>query len=322
MKNNKNKFIFFLLIKMNNENLFQNEYNDSFSNSNDNCYINSYPLNNYFNKGLYYNSNFQNDLNYYNVDNKKRNSFKIKNKKSSKMFKLNDPKLLEAYNEGYYGVSNIPKKYYIYPKFSNIELKKKTLSCSKENQILKNGKENNIDIIFNKILTKNNYNSNNFNKKNTLSSYINYPYPRLINISSNFFGQFHLSDSKNENLNSNIYNNSIINKSGEKNEKENQNENNLKEENNKEIDISLRIKDKKNIKIKGSGKIISNSSKQDNYTETKKENTKKIININDNEEDLNDTGNFYYINNNITKRNVPYQNIPDNISIDDQEEDD
>lgn len=301
---------------MNNENLFQNEYNDSFNNSNENCYINSYPLNNYENKGLYYNQNIQNESNYYNFDNKPGNHFKIKNSKRSKICNLNDPKLLEAYNEGYYGVSNVPKQYYIYPKFANIELNKGILSRSNEKQILKNNKEKNINIIVNKTLKKNENNSSNFNKNNTLSSYINYPYPRLINISSNFFRQFHLSNSKNENLNSNKYNDNMIN-----DEKGIQNKYNLNDENNNTFDNSLRIKNKENIKIKGSGKIF-NKSKENNLAEIEKEIIDKDAHINDNEEDLNDTGNFYFINNNITKRNIPYQNIPTNISIDDQNEDD
>ena len=34
---------------------------------------------------------------------------------------MNDPKLIDAYNEGYYGLNNIPKQYYIYPRFTKKE---------------------------------------------------------------------------------------------------------------------------------------------------------------------------------------------------------
>ena len=280
------------------------EYNDSVNNSNDNCYINSNPIDNYLNNGLYYNTKYNNGSNYYNIDAKSKNQKKLKNimSKKSKICNLNDPKLIEAYNEGYYGVNNVPKQYYIYPKFSNIEINKKpSTSKEKEKKSFKNNiseinnKKNNINNLYDNHLSKN-INSND----NILSSYINYPYPRLINISSNFFGQFHLS-------NSNI-NNNTINKKIENVEKES----NLY---NKTFDISLKIKDNKNIKIKGFGKTIDH-----NDFGNEKENIKNEFITDDNNDNLNDTGNFYYINNTITKRILPYNNLPDNISIDDEEE--
>ena len=173
----------------------QEEYNESFNNSNDNCFINSNPINKYLYNDIYYNENYKKSSNYYNIDNKSKNQkyFKNINSKKSKICNLNNPKLLEAYNEGYYGVNNIPRQYYIYPKFSNIEINKKTISTSKErkrqsfkNNISEiNNKGNNFNNLYNKNLSKN-INTNN----NILSSYINYPYPRLINISSNFLDNF------------------------------------------------------------------------------------------------------------------------------------
>ena len=219
------------------EKSFHEEYNDSISNSNDNCFINSNPIDNYLNNGLYYNTKYNNGSNYYNIDAKSKNQKYLKNirPKKSKICNLNDPKLIEAYNEGYYGVNNVPKQYYIYPKFSNIEIKKNQILTSKEkegksfkNNISEiNNKENNINNLYNNHLSKN-INSNN----NIVSSYINYPYPRLINISSNFFGQFHSSNS-----NTNI-NNNMINKNEENTEKEN----NINDLYNKTFDISLKLK--------------------------------------------------------------------------------
>ena len=285
----------------------QEEYNESFNNSNDNCFINSNPINKYLYNDIYYNENYNKSSNYYNIDNKSKNHKYLKNIKSkkSKICNLNNPKLLEAYNEGYYGVDNIPRQYYIYPKFSNIEINKKTISTSKERkrQSFKNNipeinnKGNNFNNLYNKNLSKN-INTNN----NILSSYINYPYPRLINISSNIFGQFH---SFNSDINTN-------------NNKLNNNENNFEKEKNindlydKTFDISLKIKDNKNIKIKGFGKITEHNDVDNNIN--------KEFTTDDNDDNLNDTGNFYYINNGITKRILPYKNSPSNISIDDEEE--
>ena len=298
-----------------NENLMENEYEESFRNTNENCYINSYPMNNYLNRGFSYNSNNNKDYNsnYYNVNNKSDIHFKNK-KKHNKLCNLNDPKLLQAYNEGYYGKHNIPKQYYIYPKFSNIELNKKAYTTSEEkksysiNNTLSsdlNNKDNNYDTIYNKVMQKN---INNF--KGFIPSYSNYPYPRLINISSNFFGQFHPSFKEGNLAISN--NSNKINKNYENNEKENQNENILNEAFNKSFDISLNIKDNKNMKLKGKGKIIQNEIDNENEVPVKDNNINESNN-------LNETGTFYYINNNITKRTPPYNNMPDNISIDEEE---
>ena len=203
--------------------IYNNNDNDSFENSNDIFYINNNPIN------KYYNSDLSDNNSNYNIKNKK-------NKSKNTKINLNNPKLLEAYNEGYYGVNNVPKQYYIYPKFSNIENNKKQKEVTKqnvnpslENNILNQNmnkiEEKNYDIIYNKNISKNNNlsynnynninnaNNNNFNtvnnnyinslnNNNFTSSYANYPYPylKLINISNNLFGQFH---SPNSNLNSN-----------------------------------------------------------------------------------------------------------------------
>ena len=292
------------------ENYMEKDYDNSYKNTNENCYINSNPINNYLNNEILYNSN----INY-----KSKKSSTNKHKKN-KICNLNDPKLLQAYNEGYYGLNNVPKQYYIYPKFSNIELNKKTIISSNERKSYsskntisnQNYKVNNYDLNYDILYNKNKKNSIN-NLNNNISSYANYPYPRLINISSNIFGKFHLSN-KNESL---INSNNKINLSGENNEKENLNENNINDIYNKTLDISLKIKDDKNIKLKGIGKIIQNEIGNENDITIKENN----INENVNDNNLNYTGTFYYINNNITKRALPYNNIPDDISIDDEEDD-
>ena len=301
-----------------NENLIENEFENSFKNANENCYINSNPIQSYLNNGLLYNSNNDKDYysNYYNINNQSKNHYKNKYKQN-KICNLNNPKLLQAYNEGYYGTNNVPKQYYIYPRFSNVELNKRTISTSYEKNSYTisntlsnhnhNIKDNNFDIMYSKA-TQNNLNSLN----NNISSYFNYPYPRLINISSNIFGKLH-SSIKNDNLTNS--NNNKINKNEENNEKENQNENNLNDLYNKSFDISLKIKENKNIKLKGTGKIVQNDIDNENDIPLKDNN------INENYNNLNETGTFYYINNNITKRTPPYNNMTDNISIDDEEDD-
>ena len=110
---------------------------------------------------------------------------------------------------------------------------------------------------------------NNINDNEFIYSYTNYPYPKLINISTNLFGSSHNIKTSRSNVNQNITNNI--------NEKEN-NQN------------------------------ISNNNK------SKNENIEC-----DTDED---SGKFYFINNNITTRNVPFQNMPDDDSIDDEEEKD
>ena len=44
----------------------------------------------------------------------------------------------------------------------------------------------------------------------------------------------------------------------------------------------------------------------------------EIDNLNNNIDE--EEGNFYFINNNITSRNVPFPNTPGDISIDDEQE--
>ena len=39
----------------------------------------------------------------------------IEEQKNNKFCNLDDPKLIDAYNEGYYGFNNVPKQYYIFP---------------------------------------------------------------------------------------------------------------------------------------------------------------------------------------------------------------
>ena len=274
-------------------NSYNNYYDkNSFNNSYNNCYINNNPINNI---SSHNNSNYD--------DNNSKYYLKKTKEKKTKICNLDDPRLIKAYNEGYYGVNNIPKQYYIYPKFSNIEqnskikINNKKQSLNNNNLFDLNNKDNNFNNIY--------INKNNLNNNNNLSSYINYPYPKLINISSNYFSQFHFPNSNN-NLNNNVNNND-----------------NLKNKNdifNKQLDISLKIKDDKNIAFKGSGTII-NISKQKDITDIENNINKKEINLNNNDDDDEfDNGNFYYINNNITKRSVPYTNIPDNISIDDEED--
>ena len=183
----------------------------------------------------------------------------IEEKKNNKFCNLDDPKLIDAYNEGYYGFNNVPKQYYIFPKFS-----KKFYNKNQEIEEPKN--EDRINDIVNKDTYLNimiddkskniSKSKNNINDNEFIYSYTNYPYPKLINISSNLFGLSHQFKSNYQNLDKNIINE-------------------------KEIEQNL-----------------------DN---------------NDNENDKDD-GDFYFINNNITARNVPFENIPDDSSIDDEEQ--
>ena len=291
------------------DNIFINNKNNSniLDNSVSNCYINSCPLDYYLNNNL--SKNEENNYSNSNIDNEINNNIRRNNNQREKICNLNNPKLIEAYNEGYYGISNIPKQYYIYPKFSNVESPKDLKYKMTEQQ------QNFLDNKFYHINDSTLYNHNNYdnnydlNNNNNLASNENYPYLKLINVSSKYFKNFHFGQNQKSNKN----NNDI--------EKEKKNENNKSDIFNKEFNISLNVKDKdqKNLKIKGMGKIVDVSNDKINN----KENKSKISenNKNDNEE-INDSGNFYYINNNITQRNVPYKNNPDNISIDDDEEED
>ena len=253
---------------LNNEN--QEQYDYSFSNKN--CFINSNPIDNYLN------SDTSNLVKSISVKNAQRKHLHRKKNKNYQLLNLDDPKLIQAYNEGYYGFNNVPKQYYIYPKFTKKESikRKNDLEDSLNDYRIKEiiNKENNINImndnqdISNKYIININCNDNDVNNDDFIYSYINYPYPKLINIGSNLFGNLHNIKSNYTNLNQNFINN-----------------NNL---------------DDKDIKS--------------NLSCNKKEVENSVCN---NDEQ---TDNFYFINNNITTRQVPFQNIPDNISIDDEED--
>ena len=249
---------------LNNEN--QESYENSFSNND--CFINSNPISNYMNEEV---SKMSKSIS---VKNEKNRNNKIKKHKSYQICNLNDPKLIDAYNEGYYGFNNVPKQYYIYPKFSKKEynLNKNYLKETKNDYGITNifNKENEGNIIndnkiefTNKFHNNLNENNKNINNDEFIYTYSNYPYPRLINISSNLFGSLHQIKPKNENINNHYINNN---------------------------------------------EIYANKNIQDNY---------EIQNADYNNEE--DDGNFYFINNTITTRNAPFQNIPDDISIDDEE---
>ena len=237
-------------------------------------FINSNPIYNYINTNL---SQISNNNATENEQMKKSKKRKYKN---YQLCNLKDPKLIEAYNEGYYGFNNVPKQYYIYPRFSKKEYN--NIKIQNSNEIVtdslyeKINKENNRFIVNNnrleEVMTKNyknSYKNDNIENDEFISSYINYPYPKLINISTNLFGSSHNIKTSRSNLNQNITNNN--------NEKEN-NQN------------------------------ISNNYKSKNEN----------IDCDTDE----DSGNFYFINNTITTRNVPFQNIPDDDSIDDDEKKD
>ena len=237
-------------------------------------FINSNPIYNYINTNLSQISN--NNA----TENEQMKKSKKKKFKNYQLCNLKDPKLIEAYNEGYYGFNNVPKQYYIYPRFSKKEYN--NIKIQNSNEIVtdslyeKINKENNRFIVNNnrleEVMTKNyknSYKNDNIENDEFISSYINYPYPKLINISTNLFGSSHNIKPSRSNLNQNITNNN--------NEKEN-NQN------------------------------ISNNYKSKN----------KNIDCDTDE----DSGNFYFINNTITTRNVPFQNIPDDDSIDDDEKKD
>ena len=237
-------------------------------------FINSNPIYNYINTNL---SQISNNNATENEQMKKSKKRKYKN---YQICNLKDPKLIEAYNEGYYGINNVPKQYYIYPRFSKKEYN--NIKIQNSNEIVtdslyeKINKENNRFIVNNnrleEVMTKNyknSYKNANIENDEFISSYINYPYPKLINISTNLFGSSHNIKTSRSNLNQNITNNN--------NEKEN-NQN------------------------------ISNNYKSKNEN----------IDCDTDE----DSGNFYFINNTITTRNVPFQNIPEDDSIDDDEKKD
>jgi len=243
-----------------NEKYLNSNNQESYESSliNNDCFINSNPIYNYMNINNTYLSN-NNSL-------RNEHHMKLNNRKYKKhqFCNLNDPKLIDAYNEGYYGFNNIPKQYYIYPKFS----KKENIS---KNMLKVN--EQFVDEEINKEKSINNIDENKKNDNNDfVSSYISYPYPKLINISTNLFGSSHNIKSNFSNSNKNIINN----------------DNEIQKDKN-----------------------FSNNFSKNNE-----------ININDNNYECGsneDSGNFYFINNTITTRNVPFENQPDNISIDDDD---
>jgi hypothetical protein len=242
----------------------QDYYENSFSNND--CFINSNPIYNY------------NDINISKLSNaisiKYEEKIKPKKKKNKiyKFCNLNDPKLIDAYNEGYYGLNNIPKQYYIYPRFTKKEYYKQKKNLEEplnDIQIDDEINKENDDYINKSNREFNNYNNNN-NNDEFISSYTNYPYPKLINISSHLFGSIH---SSRQNPSYSKYNS--IN-------------------NNNELD--------RNQNLSNDNFEINN------------------FNINNEENTREKNENFYFINNTITKRNVPFQNLPDDISIDDGNE--
>ena len=302
---------------LNNDYNNNSNYNYSLEISKDNCYINNNPIKNYLS---------DNNSNYYNINAEKNDDFKKYKSKKNKICHLNNPKLIQAYNEGYYGVNNVPKQYYIFPRFANYKLKERNSERFYEKQ-----STNNNYYILKSIENNNEYkskhNNNTFknNANDELSSYLNYPYPypKLINLSSNLFGKFHSIDSKQNSklLNSN---NNIINQNDENLEKEKKSQG-INDMNNQ----TFNKKEDKNLSNKASEKVIVFSNNNKNKENFGKESNYQYDEIKNEEKrgynyedyDLNDTGNFYYINNTIIERSVPYKNIPDNISIDDEAED-
>ena len=240
------------------QNNLSKENQESFENtfSNNDGFINSNPIYNYMKEE---DSKLSKSIS---MKKEVQENKVIEEQKNNKFCNLDDPKLIDAYNEGYYGFNNVPKQYYIFPKFS-----KKFYNKNQEIEETKN--EDRISEIINKENYLNSMNDdkfknvskfkNNINDNEFIYSYTNYPYPKLINISSNLFGLSHQLKSNYQNSDKNLINE-------------------------KEIEQNLE-------------------------------------NNNDNDDDK-DEGNFYFINNNVTARNVPFENIPDDISIDDEERED
>ena len=232
----------------------QESFEKSFSNND--CFINSNPIYNYMKEE----DSKISETKSISTKNEVKTNKTNEEKKSNKFYNLYDPKLIDAYNEGYYGFNNVPKQFYIYPKFS-----KKFYNKNQE-EIEEPKNEDRINDIVNKDTYLNimiddkskniSKSKNNINDNEFIYSYTNYPYPKLINISSNLFGLSHQFKSNYQNLDKNSINE-------------------------KEIEQN--------------------------------------IENNDNENDKDD-GDFYFINNNITARNVPFENIPDDSSIDDEEQ--
>ena len=212
---------------------------------------------------------FINDNNLINYNlNANSSKITIKNpqieKNKSILCNLNDPRLIKAYNEGYYGINNIPQQYYIYPSFCNYNQSKRY----NEKKIIN---ENVIDTkIFRDLKERTNNNGYCFIKQ--------FPFLEQIKNSSNKFGKFHSI---------NVYNNldKIFENKKEKNESE-------KSENS--INISMKLSDDRKLKIKGYGRIVNNKNIVDN-NEIIEDNVEEIEKYGEN---------FYCINNNIMQRNT------------------
>ena len=220
-----------------NEKYLNCENRKSFENSfsNNNCFINSNPIENYIDDDISKSISIKNE-NDTNLKYKKNKSYK--EFKMSQLYNLNHPKLIEAYNEGYYGINNIPKQFYIYPKFSNKDnYLQKYKSFQEKNIEFQNdmiNKENDANLMND----KNNSNTLEINTENDnihdkfISTYTNYPYPKLINISNNLFGASHnmksnfsfvkneLINKNNQKLDSKLLNNNIEKNSNIMNDKE------------------------------------------------------------------------------------------------------
>ena len=214
-------------------------------------------------------NSYQNDFNtinyYLNTDSSKNKAKNFQNEKIKNNFiNLNDPRLVQAYNEGYYGKNNIPKKYYIYPNFYNYN---KSKNYHKEKTINEN------------LIDKNNFRS--LKKQNKSKDYCTtkkFPFLQQINHSSNKFGKFHSIS---------VYNN--LDKFFENRKKKNEDENS---ENS--INVSMKLSDDKKLKIKGYARIIKNKDVAKN---------KEIIDDSE-EDNENYDKYLYYTNNPIMRRNI------------------
>ena len=214
-------------------------------------------------------NSYQNDFNtinyYLNTDSSKNKAKNFKNEKIKNNFiNLNDPRLVQAYNEGYYGKNNIPKKYYIYPNFYNYN---KSKNYHEEK------------IINYNLIDKNNFRS--LKKQNKSKDYCTikkFPFLQQINHSSNKFGKFHSI---------NVYNN--LDKFFENRKKKNEDEN---LENS--INVSMKLSDDKKLKIKGYARIIKNKDVAKN---------KEIIDDSEDDNENYDKY-LYYTNNPIMRRNI------------------
>ena len=185
------------------QNNLSKENQESFENtfSNNDGFINSNPIYNYMKEE---DSKLSKSIS---MKKEVQENKVIEEQKNNKFCNLDDPKLIDAYNEGYYGFNNVPKQYYIFPKFS-----KKFYNKNQEIEEPKN--EDRISEIINKENYLNSMNDdkfknvskfkNNINDNEFIYSYTNYPYPKLINISTNLFGSSHNIKTSRSNLTPNL----------------------------------------------------------------------------------------------------------------------